>query len=407
MLLAGDAPVVTLTGPGGVGKTRLALEAAREAVDSFDDGAFFVSLAAARSSDLSAALAQTLEVPSRPASRRSMRSTAGSSRARCCSCSTTSSRRSTLRRRSRALIERCPRVKVLATSRERLHLGAEHEYRLDPLEEDDASDLFAARASAARPDLDVDAQRADVEAISRQLDGLPLALELAAAWARVLPLETILGRLGERLSFLTGGARDLPLRQRTLAATIDWSYALLDEEEQRTFLTLAVFAGGASLEAVDSVVAGPSLELLTSLVDKSLLLSRTADDGSPRFTMLETIREFAFARLAEFGRDTETRRLHAHYFRDLAEFAEHEIQGPLAAARAATAHGRALQPAHRARLGRRQRRRRDAAPARRRAVALLVRARPPDRGPHVARARTGDRRFRRPTRGPARSAAPR
>ena len=149
----------------------------------------------------------------------------------------------------------------------------------------------------------------------------------------MLPLETILDRLGERLTFLTGGARDLPLRQRTLAATIDWSYMLLNEEEQRTFLTLAVFAGGASLEAVDSVVAGPSLELLASLVDKSLLLSRTADDGSPRFTMLETIREFAFARLAEFGRDTETRRQHAHYFRDLAEFTEPRSRGRCSVAR--------------------------------------------------------------------------
>ena len=329
VLLAGDAPVVTLTGPGGVGKTRLALEVAREAVDSFDDGAFFVSLAAARSSDLPAALAQTLEVTEQ----------AGESAVDALYRRLESSQvllvldnfESALDAAPQvaSLVERCPRLKVLATSRERLHLGAEHEYRLDPLEEVDASDLFAARASAARPDLDIDAHRADVEAISRQVDGLPLAIELAAAWARVLPLETILDRLGERLSFLTGGARDLPLRQRTLAATIDWSYALLNEPEQRTFLTLAVFAGGASLEAVDSVVAGPSLELLTSLVDKSLLLSRTAADGSPRFTMLETIREFAFARLAEFGRDAETRRLHAHYFRDLAEFAEHEIQGPL------------------------------------------------------------------------------
>ena len=330
-LLAGDAPVVTLTGPGGVGKTRLAVEAAREASDTFEDGAFFVSLAAARASDLSAALAQTLEITEQ----------AGESAIDALHRRLESSQvllvldnfESALDAAPQvaALTEHCPRLKVLATSRERLHLGAEHEYRLDPLAEDDASDLFAARASAARPDLDVDAQRDDVAAISRQLDGLPLALELAAAWARVLPLETILGRLGERLSFLTGGARDLPERQRTLSATIDWSYRLLDDEEQRTFLTLAVFAGGASLEAVESVIAAPgrTLELLTSLCDKSLLISRTADDGSPRFVMLETIREFAFARLAELGRETETRRLHAHYFRDLAESAETEIQGPL------------------------------------------------------------------------------
>ncbi len=329
-LLAGDAPVVTLTGPGGVGKTRLAVEAAREASDSFDDGAFFVSLAAARASDLSAALAQTLEVTEQ----------AGESAIDALHRRLESSQvllvldnfESALDAAPQvaALTERCPRLKILATSRERLHLGAEHEYRLDPLDASDASDLFAARASAARPDLDVDAQRADVDAISRKLDGLPLALELAAAWARVLPLETILGRLGERLSLLTGGARDLPERQRTLAATIDWSYAHLDDDERLAFLTLAVFAGGASLEAVETVLEsrGRTLELLTSLRDKSLLIIRTADDGSPRFTMLETIREFAFARLADLGLEDETRRQHAHYFRDLAAGAEAEIQGP-------------------------------------------------------------------------------
>jgi predicted ATPase len=328
-LLSGDAPVVTLTGPGGVGKTRLAVEAARELSGEFNDGAFFVSLAATRAADVPAALAQTLDVTEQ----------AGESPFDALQRRLESSQvllvldnfESALDAAPQvaSLVHSCPQLKVLATSRERLHLGAEHEYRLDPLAAADASDLFAARASAARPDLDVDAQRDDVAAICRQLDRLPLALELAAARARVLPLRTILDRLGQRLSFLTGGARDLPERQRTLAATIDWSFALLDEDEQAAFLSLAVFAGGASLEAIESVVASPdaALELVTSLVDKSLVLSRPADDGTPRFTMLATIREFALARLAEQGRETETRRRHAHYFRDLAERTEHEIQG--------------------------------------------------------------------------------
>jgi predicted ATPase len=327
-LLSGDAPVVTLTGPGGVGKTRLAVEAARELSGDFNDGAFFVSLAATRAADVPAALAQTLDVTEQ----------AGESPLEALQRRLESSQvllvldnfESALDAAPQVaeLVHGCPQLKVLATSRERLHLRAEHEYRLDPLAATDASDLFAARASAARPDLDVDAHRDDVAAICKQLDRLPLALELAAARARVLPLRTILDRLGQRLTFLTGGARDLPERQRTLAATIEWSFALLDDEEQVAFLSLAVFAGGASLDAIEGVV-GPedALELVTSLVDKSLILSRPVDDGTPRFTMLATIREFALERLAEQGHEAETRRRHAEYFRDLAERSEHDIQG--------------------------------------------------------------------------------
>jgi predicted ATPase len=324
-LLSGEAPVVTLTGPGGVGKTRLALEAARELSDDFTDGAYFVPLAAAQASDVPAAVAHTLDI-----SEQAGESVLDALRRRLESSELLlllDNFESVLAAAPQVatLVEACPQLKVLATSRERLHLRVEHEYRLEPLAETDASDLFAARASVARPDLDVEAQRDEVAAICKQLDRLPLALELAAARARILPLRTILERLGQRLAFLTGGARDLPERQRTLAATIDWSYALLDEQEQAAFLDLAVFVGGASLEAIESVVAppGPALELVTSLCDKSLLLSRTADDGAPRFTMLATIREFALARIGE----RDARRRHAEFFRDLAERVEHEIQG--------------------------------------------------------------------------------
>jgi len=228
-----------------------------------------------------------------------------------------------------SLVAECPKVKVLATSRVRLHLGAEREYRLDPLTDGEASELFATRATAAAPDLDVEAERSNVAAICRRLDRLPLALELAAARARILPLGPILDRLDQRLAFLTGGARDLPERQRTLAATIDWSYAILDDEERKTFDALAVFVNGAPLDGVEHMAAAPerALDVVTSLCDQSLVLSRASDDGSPRFRMLATIREYALARLVESGREAEIRRRHAAWCLDLAERAEPELQG--------------------------------------------------------------------------------
>jgi predicted ATPase/class 3 adenylate cyclase len=329
-LLSGEAPLVTLTGPGGIGKTRLAVEAARQVADTFADGAFFVSLAASSAADLPVALAAMLEVEEQAG-----RSLVDSLERRLRSSElllVLDNFESALDAAPQlgALVDACPGLTVLATSRERLHLVAEHEYRLEPLGVRDAGDLFAARASAARPDLDLDRSREEVDAICAQLDRLPLALELAAARVRILPLAAILERLGERLSFLTGGPRDLPERQRTLAATIDWSYTLLDAEEQAALLVLSVFAGGASLEAIEHVVAAPGrgLELVTSLCDKSLVLSRTSDDGAPRFTMLSTIREYARARLLEQGRSNEARRQHAEYFLELAERAEPDIQGP-------------------------------------------------------------------------------
>ena len=327
-LLLNEAPVVTLTGPGGVGKTRLALEAARELSPSFTDGAYFVSFAA-RPADLTGVLAQALEVEER----------AGEPLAEAVE------RRLQTRHallvldnfesaldaapQVASLVEQCPQVKVLATSRVRLHLGAEHEYRLGPLTDGEASDLFNARATAASPTLDVDAERGNVAAICRRLDRLPLALELAAARARILPLAAILDRLDQRLTFLTGGARDLPERQRTLAATIDWSYALLDAEERATFDALAVFVDGASLDGVERVASAPerALDVLTSLCDQSLLISRASEDGTPRFRMLATIREFALTQLRGSGAEDAVRRRHAAWFVRFAERAEPEIQG--------------------------------------------------------------------------------
>ena len=328
-LVTSGVAVITLTGPGGVGKTRLAIEAARQLRDSFADGTFFVQLAAKRGVDVFVVLAEIFDVEEQPG--QPIRETL---------CDHLRERELLLVLDNfetvpeagpgiAELVNTCPRMSVLVTSRERLHLRVEHEYRIEPLVDRDARELFVACAAATRSDFETDAGSDEVAAICDRLDRLPLAIELAASRARILPLATILERLDERLSFLTGGSRDLPERQRTLVATLDWSFELLDPVEQNALLSLAVFTGGASLEAVERVVSPRrGLELVTSLRDKSLLFNRAGDDGTPRFTMLATIREYALARLGERKRLNDARRRHADYFIEVAEAAEPEIQGP-------------------------------------------------------------------------------
>lgn len=240
------------------------------------------------------------------------------------------------------LLQHAPRLTLLATSREMLHLYGEREIVVPPLALPSfsaqeitipgaAMTLFVERARAVKPAFALDDEnwRAVAE-ICVQLDGLPLAIELAAARIKLLSPQAIVERLHSRLNLLTGGARDLPRRQQTLRNTLDWSYELLNKQEQRFFCSLGVFVGSWSLEAAEAIAgseAPDSLYLLTSLVDKSLL--RLVEDGAtePRFLLLETIREYALERLQRQGEDEEARRRHALYYLKLAEAVEGQLQG--------------------------------------------------------------------------------
>jgi predicted ATPase len=309
-LLARDgARLVTLTGPGGIGKTRLALAASAELVESFRDGATFVELASIRQPELVLpAIAEALGVQEDVVAHLSDREQmllldnleqvvgAAPDVAR--------------------LLAHCPGVRVLATSREPLRVAGERELPLHTLGEAPAVELFRQRALAIRPDFD--APYDEIAELCGRLDSLPLAIELAAARVKVLSLRELLDRLDQRLSVLAGGRRDLPERQRALRTTIQWSYDLCTEEERALFRRLAVFAGGATLAAVEAVCGG-DLDLVESLVDKSLV----RHDGE-RFTMLETIREYAAERLAECGEADELRRRHVMYFLAVAERVEAE-----------------------------------------------------------------------------------
>ncbi len=330
-LIRRDAALVTLTGAGGAGKTRLALEVARRVARSFVDGAFFVRLAGVDdAAQVLPAVAQVLDVREQPgeALEDALARTIGDRELLLLL--DNFERVLPAAPLVRRLLDECPRLAVLATSRELLRVTAEVEYPVPTLPDADAGDLFAARATAANPDLDVGGgHRGEVLAICRRLDGLPLAIELAAANARVLPLQTILERLEQRIAFLADGPRDLPERQRTLRATIDWSYTLLDPDEQSLLTRLSVFAGGWPIEAAEQLVTpgDGALRLLTSLRDKSLIFARIGADGGARFGMLDTIAEYARLRLREQDGEGDARRAHAAYYLDLVERGAPELQG--------------------------------------------------------------------------------
>ncbi|PYE48108.1 LuxR C-terminal-related transcriptional regulator [Deinococcus yavapaiensis] len=331
-----EVSLLTLTGPGGVGKTRLALEAARQLAPRFPDGALFVPLAPLeRPEQVLRAVARGLGVQE---SAQDLVETLGA----------------TLAGRQLLLVldnfehlleaapdfgrlmALAPDVTLLVTSRERLRLYGEHEFPVPPLSlprpEDpmgEAVRLFCERARAVRPDLALgDGELPLVEDICRQLDGLPLAIELAAARVRLLSVSALRDRLTRRLALLTGGARDLPERQQTMRAAIDWSHALLDDQEQRLFARLSVFMGGFSLEAAEAV-CGDGLDVLSglaSLTDKSLV-SVDMQGGEARYRMLETVREYALESLQSSSEEADVRQAHLRFFLDLGSHLNRLIQG--------------------------------------------------------------------------------
>jgi predicted ATPase/class 3 adenylate cyclase len=344
-----DVRLVTLTGAGGTGKTRLSLQVAAELLADFEDGVFFVDLATITDPHLLVpTVAQTLSVRENPGQ------------------SLSETLKDYLRDKHlllaldnfeqllkagpavSALLAGAPNLKALVTSRAPLHLSGEHEYSVPPLAVPDldaseppatlaayeAVQLFLERAQAVKPEFELTSENAPAVAeICARLDGLPLAIELGAARVRILSPQALLGRLSQRLALLTGGARDAPARQRTLRDTIEWSDGLLSAGEQRLFARLSVFLGGRTIEAAEAV-CDPVAELdvavfdgVASLVEKSLLRQDEGLAGEPRFFMLETIREYALDRLERSGEGEILRQRHAHYFVALAEEAEPEILG--------------------------------------------------------------------------------
>ncbi|MBA2714343.1 MAG: XRE family transcriptional regulator [Rubrobacteraceae bacterium] len=343
-----DVRLLTLTGPGGVGKTRLALEVAALSREAFADGVVFVPLAPLRDPDI---------VPSVLAEALGIRDGADQSLIE------------TLKRHLQVrqmlllidnlehllsaapvvaeLVGGCPQLTVVATSRAPLRLSGERQFPVPPLYPGEeapvahspAVRLFLERAVAVSYDFELGPANAPTVAeICRRLDGLPLAIELAAARVKLFPPEALLTKLDRRLQLLSGGARDLPERQQTLRDTVAWSYDLLGAEEQRLFRRLAVFAGGFTLEAAEAVCgpgmaeSGEVLERVASLVDNSLLVSRaetSSGQEEPRFMMLETIREYAAERLESSGEAENMDRAHALYYLALAEAAQPEASAQM------------------------------------------------------------------------------
>jgi predicted ATPase/DNA-binding CsgD family transcriptional regulator len=344
-----EARLVTLTGPGGVGKTRLGLQVATDLLADFADGVYFVPLASISDSDLVvAAIAQTLGV--KETGERSLLDllhTHLQDKHVLLLLDNFEQAVSAAPQLSE-LAAVCPHLKLLVTSRVVLHIRGEHEFLVSPLALPDLTDLaehetlsryaavalFLERARAVKPDFQMTpATTRALAEICVRLDGLPLAIELAAARVKVLPPQALLARLGHRLEILTGGGRDAPARQQTLRKTLDWSYDLLDVEEQRLFRRLSIFVGGCTLEAIESVCGTfhegmfHVVDGVASLIDWSLL--RQMELGEERrLVMMETIREYGLEALVARGEEESARLAHAMYYLQLAEEAEPGLLGP-------------------------------------------------------------------------------
>jgi predicted ATPase/DNA-binding CsgD family transcriptional regulator len=341
---------LTLTGTGGIGKTRLGLEVARELLEAFTDGVYFVPLASISDPTfVVATIAQALGI--REARERPLLDLL----------------KTFLQDKHLLLLldnfeqvvaaapvlsdllAGCPHLKIVVTSRVVLHIQGEHEFPVPPLTLPDLAHLpenealvqypavvlFLKRARAIKPGFVVTSANARViTEICARLDGLPLAIELAAVRIKLLPPQALLQRLEHRLQVLTSGTQDVPARQQTLRNTIAWSYQLLDAQEQRLFRRLCVFSGGCTLEAIESICGTPDdgalpvLERVAALIDKSLLQQMEPEGEEPRFVMLETIREYGLEALAASGEMECTQRAHAVYYLNLAEQAELELGGP-------------------------------------------------------------------------------
>ena len=347
LLLGKDVRLVTLTGIGGTGKTRLARKIARELLSDFPDGVFFIDLSTITRTELVAPeIAQVLSIKE-----------SGSGQIEVILKNYLADKRMLLVLDNfEQVVEAAPFVaellagaqtlKILVTSRNVLQIRGEYEYKVPPLDLPDTKkphtqdslaeypsvSLFIQRAKAMKSDFVLTDENASaIVGICEKLEGLPLAIELAAARIKILPPKDLLSRLDNQLKFLTGGAKDLPVRQQTMRNTIRWSFDLLDENEQELFRQISIFVGGCTLEAIETVCdCGKDFEVfegVLSLTDQSLLRQRENENSTTRFLMLEVVREFSAEKLSESGDLDSVKQRHADYYLDLAEQFEPNLRG--------------------------------------------------------------------------------